>query len=631
MIIALFFGLAVIVTLVSVLPHQRGDPQGADPVAGSAGSEARVPLETGKPWDEVDDPKRDGWDTEVFTEVAMKQLNALGGMMTGDGGELVPSQMGEIVAGEFVCERFRPSEAKEILDDGQLRTVRLSAPLPEWNPGEAEGVGPALTFQGAEGFIDALGEALIPFSGASEVRFKAKIFRVSFLADEIATRQYLSLSGRTESGAVEQHVTLDIGWERPSADQLPRMRWLRVREFEQTELHQSEGALFADCTGSVLGGNANVAPQFLRGMNHWFGRIQVSGLLGTPGLALGDVNGDGLDDLYVCEDAGLPNRLFIQNADGSAHEASAAWGVDWLQSSRSALFIDLDNDGDQDLAVAIFGGVVVAENIDNVGFRLRDVLKTGEDTMSLSAVDYDLDGFLDLYVCVYSDSTEIGSGLSGGIQGALTGAEVHDANTGGHNVLFRNLAAESDAFKFGDVTNEVGLEVNNHRFSLAAAWDDFDNDGDQDLYVANDFGRDHLYRNEGGRAEGPVFVDISDPARVEDSATGMSAAWADYDRDGWMDMLVGNMWSSAGKRIAYQEKFRPLATDEVKRRIQRLSRGNSLLRNNGDGTFDDESAAAGVEMGRWAWGTKFVDFNNDGWEDIMVANGYITTDDTGDL
>ena len=116
----------------------------------------------------------------------------------------------------------------------------------------------------------------------------------------------------------------------------------------------------------------------------------------NPGLAVGDVNGDGLDDLYVCQEAGLPNRLFVQNHDGTAKEQSASWGVDWLESSRSALLVDLNNDGDQDLVVAILGGVVVAENDGQGRFRLRDVLPSGDDAMSLSAVGYDMDGRLDL-------------------------------------------------------------------------------------------------------------------------------------------------------------------------------------------------------------------------------------------
>ena len=98
-----------------------------------------------------------------------------------------------------------------------------------------------------------------------------------------------------------------------------------------------------------------------------------------------------------------------------------------------------------------------------------------------------------------------------------------------------------------------------------------------------------------------------------------------------MDVFVSNMWSAAGNRVTYQTQFKADAPADVKRRIQRFARGNTLLRNSGDGTFEDRSAPAAVEMGRWAWGSLFIDINNDGWEDVLVSNGYVTTEDTGDL
>ena len=441
---------------------------------------------------------------------------------------------------------------------------------------------------------------------------------------------------------MEQHATWNVGWIPGVDGAKPRMRWLRVEEFEQTESRQSHGALFADCTASVLSGNPSYANQFLRGMNHWLERIQDHSqfvLLGNPGMTVGDVNGDGLDDLYVCQETGLPNRLFIQNPDGTTREESASWGVDWLTSSRSALLVDLDNDSDQDLVVAIRGGVLLAENDGQGRFHIRDVLETDDDTMSLSAVDYDMDGRLDIYVCCNNNEGRLDDNDPAALAGASQNFVIHDANNGAFNSMFHNEISAGGAWKFSDVTAKVGLDKNNYRYSLAASWDDFDNDGDQDLYVANDYGRDNLYRNDprssadadAGQGLGRKFVDISDSAHVEDSATGMSIAWGDYDRDGWMDAFVSNMWSSAGNRIAYQNQFRPKASDAAKRRIQRLARGNTLLRNQGDGTFGDQSASANIEMGRWAWGSHFVDLNNDGWEDVIVSNGYLTTPDTGDL
>ena len=161
---------------------------------------------------------------------------------------------------------------------------------------------------------------------------------------------------------------------------------------------------------------------------------------------------------------------------------------------------------------------------------------------------------------------------------------------------------------------------------MAAAWDDYDNDGDQDLYVANDFGRNNLYQNVGGR-----FTDVAAQAGVEDIATGMSVSWGDYNRDGLMDVYVGNMYSSAGNRVTYQRKLIETQSDQVVAQVQRMARGNTLFANVGDHAFRDVSELAAVTMGRWAWASKFVDLNNDGWQDLVITNGYVTNTDSGDL
>ncbi|MEK6677402.1 MAG: VCBS repeat-containing protein [Planctomycetota bacterium] len=198
----------------------------------------------------------------------------------------------------------------------------------------------------------------------------------------------------------------------------------------------------------------------------------------------------------------------------------------------------------------------------------------------------------------------------------------HDANNGPSNHLMRNDGND----RFLDVTREVGLDVNNARFSLAATWADYDNDGDPDLYVANDFGRNNLYRNDGNH-----FVDVAATAGAEDQAAGMGASWSDFDLDGDFDLYVSNMFSSAGRRIAYQPQFKEHVADQLRQQIQRHALGNSLLQNQGDGTFRDISDSAGVRMGRWSWGSKFIDLNNDGYDDLIVPNGFLTNDRKDDL
>ena len=106
----------------------------------------------------------------------------------------------------------------------------------------------------------------------------------------------------------------------------------------------------------------------------------------------------------------------------------------------------------------------------------------------------------------------------------------------------------------------------------------------------------------------------------------------DFNRDGLPDIYVGNMFSSAGNRIAYQRQFRTDVDEETRALYQRHARGNSLFQNMGNGKFQDVSQTAAVTEARWAWSSNFTDINNDGWQDLVVANGMVTgTDDTGDL
>ena len=152
--------------------------------------------------------------------------------------------------------------------------------------------------------------------------------------------------------------------------------------------------------------------------------------------------------------------------------------------------------------------------------------------------------------------------------------------------------------------------------------------------MANDYGRNNLYRNDGGQ-----FTDVAPEAGVEDLGAGMGVTWGDFDNDGWVDLYVSNMFSGAGNRIGQQPEWEQYLKDskgdeqaaEELRNALRAMKGNSLYLNQGDGTFRDVTEIADVAMALWSWGGVFTDLNNDGREDLMVPNGFLTNENTKDL
>ncbi len=333
------------------------------------------------------------------------------------------------------------------------------------------------------------------------------------------------------------------------------------------------------------------------------------------GPALADFDADGDVDLFLPRQH-APARLYSNNGEGYFDDVTAAQGLEvnaLRQGSNSGLFIDFDADGALDLVVGIKReGLRLYRN---AGGFFQDV--TGEAPLggpgeyeALAAADYDRDGLVDVYMTNYNV-----------IDADRQPESYVDARDGLPNVLLRNLGGG----RFEDATVAAGMDVNRERWSYAAAWADYDRDGDVDLYVANDYGPNSLYRNRGdGR-----FDEVSAETGTRDSGNGMGVSWVDYDGDLLLDLYVSNMQSFAGNRITRLENFP--GNPEQRALYRRFSKGNTLLRNLGDGTFEDVSEDAGVTLGRWAWSSVFLDVNNDGLEDLFVANGYITNEDTKDL
>jgi tetratricopeptide (TPR) repeat protein len=399
-----------------------------------------------------------------------------------------------------------------------------------------------------------------------------------------------------------------------------KQRWVggRLAEFAPIAetLSTAPSPLFCDITGHMFRDAPSFRQQLQVGIPAWRARLDSAtgiDVHGHNGIAVGDIDADGFDEIYICQPGGLPNRLYKRRVDGTLEDITDAAGVGVLDSTASALFVDFRNIGLQDLVVLRPEGPLLFLNQGGNVFRLKPRAFLFQNQplgsfTSMCAADYDRDGRVDLYFCSYSLFRDGGH--------YRYPMPYEDAHNGPPNFLFRNQLAADGTGEFVDVTDAVGLNHNNDRFSLAAAWCDYNGDGWPDLYVANDFGRKNLYRNVNGK-----FRDVAAEAGVEDAGAGMSASWFDYDGDGRPDLYVSNMWSDAGQRVVSQ----------MSELWKRHPKGNSLYRNKGDGTFEETGAMEGVEMGRWAWSSGGFDFDNDGVPEIFITTGMLTNASETDL
>ncbi len=388
-------------------------------------------------------------------------------------------------------------------------------------------------------------------------------------------------------------------------------------------ISRTTGPTFIDVTRHALGATASYRDQILRGSDDW--RTVLDGacgidVYGNNGLAAGDFNNDGFDDLYICQPAGLPNRLYRNRGDGTFEDVTEHSGVDVLDNTACALFADFRNNGLQDLLVVCGGGPLLFLNQGDGTFAIkRDAFrfaKPPEGTFTHAAIaDSDGDGRLDIYLCVYSYYL--------GLDQYHYPVPYFDARNGPANFLFHN---EGNA-TFTDRTEAAGLNAENNRYSFACAWGHAGSSAAPDLYVANDFGRANLYRNNGDG----TFTAISSAAHVDDAGAGMSASWSDYDNDGKQDIYAANMWSAAGQRVSGQKLFHEKTPENIRALYQQHAQGNFLYKNQGDGHFENVGHQAGVAMGRWSWCSDFWDFDHDGYPDLYVANGYISAPNRSDL
>ncbi len=440
----------------------------------------------------------------------------------------------------------------------------------------------------------------------------------------LRTRVRYEFVGSGDSFYREQRVGYwDLGWESAAGGDLRLHSWQGLDETRSRSLNQ----VFVDIAAQVVRGNSSYSSQLLRGTDYW--RTVLDGasgidIYGHNGVSVGDIDGDGLDSLYVCQPAGLPNRLYRNRGDGTFEDITETSGVGVLENAACALFVDIDNDGRQDLIVVRTNGPVLFLNEGGGKFRRKadafQFATAPQGTFTgASAADYDRDGWLDIYFCLYV--------YYQGADQYKYPTPYYDAQNGPPNFLMRNQRDGT----FRDVTKQTGLDENNTRYSFCCGWNDFNGDGWPDLYVVNDFGRKNLYRNNGDG----TFTDVAEQAGVEDVGAGMGVCWLDYGDDGAEDLYVANMWTAAGERITTREEFKKNTPELVRVLYRKHAMGNSLFRNtgvrNGKTSFQDATTSSGVGMGRWSWSSDAWDFDHDGFPDLYIANGMVSGPSREDL
>ncbi len=319
-------------------------------------------------------------------------------------------------------------------------------------------------------------------------------------------------------------------------------------------------------------------------------------------VSITDVDQDGYADLYVTNSKrGTRNALYRNQGDGTFTDMAPELGIAALNrpetgTSMGSVWGDYDNDGDEDLFVYKWGRSALFRNDGDEGFtRVTDRLRGLPDWMNANAavwLDVNRDGHLDLFVGgFYAEDVNLWD-----LESTRMMPESYEyATNGGRNYLFLNQGDGT----FTEVADEWGLTGT--RWTLAAVASDLNGSGYPDLFLANDFGADQLYVNEGGEG----FREASRASNVGSvPKSGMNASMGDVMNQGVQALYVSNL------------------TEEGV-----LVQGNNLwmadsVSGNGTPAFENLAGTMGVAKAGWSYGAQFGDLNNDGWQDLFVVNGF---------
>ena len=338
--------------------------------------------------------------------------------------------------------------------------------------------------------------------------------------------------------------------------------------------------------------------------NHWNG----------GGIAIGDINNDGLADVYLSGNT-VADKLYLNQGNLTFKDISSTAGIDWFSGWKTGVcLVDINKDGFLDIYVSRAGpnsyspsrssNLLFVNNGDETFSERAEKWGIKDVGLSIQSVFFDMDndGDQDLFVVNNNHELSFGSNIYS-----------KKVNPAGVNRLYRN---EGNG-RFTDIGKEAGI-LQSNALSLNVVTADLNKDGLKDIYVTNDLvNADHVYLNQGDGK----FVESGKSMFDHYSSNAMGCDVADFNNDGLLDVLVADMFPENAER---QKNQAGITNDYFESMVRQGHHPqyvrNTLSMNNGNGTFSDVAHMAGVAHTDWSWCTLFADFDNDGWKDILITN-----------
>jgi enediyne biosynthesis protein E4 len=335
------------------------------------------------------------------------------------------------------------------------------------------------------------------------------------------------------------------------------------------------------------------------------------------GVAIGDVNNDGRPDIFFTSNEGSC-KLYINKGNWVFEDATEKAGLRGIHKWHTGVtMVDINGDGWLDIYICNSGDIKGDDRANELYINQKDgtfkemAHEYGLDDKGFSTqavfFDYDHDGDLDCFILNNSYRPIESFGLNRNLR--------NTRNFNGGQRLYRN-----DNGHFTDVSEQAHIYGSEIGFGLGVTVGDLNNDGWEDMYVSNDFfEKDYVYINQ----HDGTFKEVGNDAMGHMSYASMGSDMTDINNDGWLDVFTTDMLPEGDLRLKTTTKFDDynVYNAKLKNDFHHQFSANALQLNNGDGTFSEIAAMAGVEATDWSWGALSFDFNNDGWKDLFVSNG----------